>query len=110
MEDFYANLLGSYGPFAVFLLLMLTGIGIPLGEDVVIIPAGILAGAGTLDPWLLGLMLLVVSSVCTRWWLEWSEVKIEATAGFVQGAWAKALSTTSERAASASMEGEVGRG
>ncbi len=32
MADFYANLLSTYGPFAVFLLLMLTGIGIPLGE------------------------------------------------------------------------------
>jgi membrane protein DedA with SNARE-associated domain len=51
MEDFYANLLGNYGPLAVFLLLMLTGIGIPLGEDLIIIPAGILVGSGTLHPW-----------------------------------------------------------
>ncbi|MCZ6837623.1 MAG: DedA family protein [Planctomycetota bacterium] len=35
----------SYGPFAVFLLLMLSGIGIPLGEDVIIIPAGALVQA-----------------------------------------------------------------
>lgn len=49
MEDFTANLLGTYGPFAVFLLLMLTGIGIPLGEDLIIIPAGILVGHGSLN-------------------------------------------------------------
>jgi membrane protein DedA with SNARE-associated domain len=52
MEDFYASLLGNYGPLAVFLLLMLTGVGVPLGEDFVIIPAGILVGSGTLNPWL----------------------------------------------------------
>ncbi|MHC4082364.1 MAG: DedA family protein [Planctomycetota bacterium] len=55
MEDIYANLLTTYGSFAVFLLLMLTGFGIPLGEDLVIIPAGILVGLGTLDPWLTGI-------------------------------------------------------
>jgi membrane protein DedA with SNARE-associated domain len=52
MDDVYANLLAAYGPFAVFLLLMMTGIGIPLGEDLVIIPAGILIGTGTLNPWM----------------------------------------------------------
>ena len=55
MADFYANLLSTYGPFAVFLLLMLTGIGVPLGEDLVIIPAGVLVGTGALDPWLTAL-------------------------------------------------------
>ncbi|MHC4413920.1 MAG: DedA family protein [Planctomycetota bacterium] len=48
MEDVYANLLSTYGPFTVFLLLMLTGVGIPLGEDLIVIPAGILIGHGTL--------------------------------------------------------------
>jgi membrane protein DedA with SNARE-associated domain len=43
MEEVYANLLNAYGPFAVFLLLLLTGIGVPLGEDLVIY--------GTLSPW-----------------------------------------------------------
>jgi membrane protein DedA with SNARE-associated domain len=52
MEDFYANLLGDYGPLAVFLLLLLTGVGVPLGEDLIIIPAGILVGSAALDPWL----------------------------------------------------------
>ncbi len=74
MEDFYANLLGSYGPFAVFLLLMLTGIGVPLGEDLVIIPAGILAGAGTLNPWLLAVCayLGVVCSDCMWFGICWT--------------------------------------
>jgi membrane protein DedA with SNARE-associated domain len=51
MEDVYANLLSTYGPFAVFLLLMLTGVGVPLGEDLIVIPAGVLVGYGTLNPW-----------------------------------------------------------
>jgi membrane protein DedA with SNARE-associated domain len=55
MEDVYTNLLSTYGPFTVFLLLMLTGFGVPLGEDLVIIPAGVLVGSGTLDPWLTGI-------------------------------------------------------
>ncbi len=56
MESIYDNLLGTYGPFAVFLLLMLTGIGIPLGEDLIIIPAGILLQFGELHPvWLTAL-------------------------------------------------------
>ena len=49
MEEVYSNLLGSYGPLTVFVALLLTGIGIPLGEDVVIIPAGILAGNGQIN-------------------------------------------------------------
>ena len=59
MEDLYANLLTTYGSFAVFLLLMLTGFGIPLGEDLVIIPAGILVGSGTLNPWMTGISAYV---------------------------------------------------
>ena len=46
MDEVYSNLLGAYGPLAVFVALLLTGIGIPLGEDVIIIPAGILVGHG----------------------------------------------------------------
>ena len=49
MEEVYSNLLGAYGPLTVFVALLLTGIGIPLGEDVVIIPAGILASHGKID-------------------------------------------------------------
>lgn len=50
MDDVLANLLNAYGPFAVFLLLMLSGIGLSVTEDLIIIPAGILIGHGTLDP------------------------------------------------------------
>ena len=50
MDEVFANLLGAYGPFAVFLLLMLSGIGISVTEDLIIIPAGILIGHGTLEP------------------------------------------------------------
>ena len=49
MEEVYSNLLSNYGPWAVFVALLLTGIGIPLGEDIVIIPAGILVGHGKID-------------------------------------------------------------
>lgn len=48
MEDFILRELEVYGPFAVFLLLMVSGIGIPLGEDLIIIPAGVLMGHGEL--------------------------------------------------------------
>jgi membrane protein DedA with SNARE-associated domain len=48
MEGFVFNEIATYGPIAVFLLLMLSGIGIPLGEDVIIIPAGVLIGSGEL--------------------------------------------------------------
>jgi len=50
MDEVFANLLGAYGPFAVFLLLMLSGIGLSVTEDLIIIPAGILIGHGTLNP------------------------------------------------------------
>ncbi|MCH8004694.1 MAG: DedA family protein [Planctomycetes bacterium] len=49
MDEVYVNLLSTYGPVAVFLLLMLTGFGIPLGEDLVVIPAGILIAHGDLN-------------------------------------------------------------
>jgi membrane protein DedA with SNARE-associated domain len=48
MEEFILQNLGTYGVWAVFVLLMLSGIGIPLGEDLVIIPAGVLVGLGKL--------------------------------------------------------------
>ncbi len=48
MEDFILRELEVYGPFAVFLLLMVSGIGIPLGEDLIIIPAGVLVEHGEL--------------------------------------------------------------
>jgi membrane protein DedA with SNARE-associated domain len=51
MENLIVNNLETYGVWAVFVLLMLSGIGIPLGEDLVIIPAGVLVNHGHLPPW-----------------------------------------------------------
>lgn len=48
MEEVIRSIIDGYGPLAVFILLMLSGVGIPLGEDLVIIPAGILVGMGHL--------------------------------------------------------------
>jgi len=52
MEDFILQNIDAYGPFAVFILLMLSGIGIPLGEEVVVIMAGALIQGGELPVWL----------------------------------------------------------
>ena len=65
MESIYENLLGMYGPFAVFLLLMLTGIGVPLGEDLIIIPAGILLGFGELQPMWMTAMYVYFGVLCS---------------------------------------------
>lgn len=65
MESIYDNLLGMYGPFAVFLLLMLTGIGVPLGEDLIIIPAGILLGFGELQPVWMTIMYAYFGVLCS---------------------------------------------
>jgi membrane protein DedA with SNARE-associated domain len=51
MEEFLANNIDAYGPWAVFLLLMLSGVGVPLGEDVIVIPAGAMVEAGELGYW-----------------------------------------------------------
>ncbi|MBC8310109.1 MAG: DedA family protein [Planctomycetes bacterium] len=40
-----------WGPWVVFGLLLLSGIGIPLGEDIIIIPAGILVQQEALPLW-----------------------------------------------------------
>ncbi len=75
MESLYDNLLGMYGPFAVFLLLMLTGIGVPLGEDLILIPAGILLGFGELQPiWMTAMFayLGVLCSDCLWFVLCWT--------------------------------------
>ncbi len=75
MESLYDNLLGMYGPFAVFLLLMLTGIGVPLGEDLILIPAGILLGFGELHPiWMTAMFayLGVLCSDCLWFVLCWT--------------------------------------
>jgi membrane protein DedA with SNARE-associated domain len=66
MEQLIANNVDAYGPLAVFLLLMLTGVGIPLGEDIIIIPAGAFVGFGELPFWptVLAAYLGVVGSDC----------------------------------------------
>ena len=48
MAQFIDTNLSFYGPFAVFLLLMLSGIGLSVSEDFIIIPAGVLVGHGEL--------------------------------------------------------------
>jgi membrane protein DedA with SNARE-associated domain len=49
VEQFIETNLAAYGPYAVFFLLMLSGIGIALGEEMVTIPAGVLIAAGRLE-------------------------------------------------------------
>ena len=49
MEAFIHEYLETYGPLAVFSLLMLSGFGIALVEEMITIPAGIFIAAGDLD-------------------------------------------------------------
>jgi len=53
----------TYGPhfayFMIFIVLVLTGSGLPLPEEVPIVAAGILSAHGTLDPWLAFLVCLI---------------------------------------------------
>lgn len=49
MEHFIFENLSTYGPIAVFLLLMLSGFGIALGEEMVTLPAGMLIAADQMD-------------------------------------------------------------
>lgn len=51
MEAIISDNLSVYGPIAVFILLMMSGVGLPIGEDLVIIPAGMLIGNGELPFW-----------------------------------------------------------
>lgn len=55
MEAWINDLMGmvdpTWGPWVVFGLLLLSGIGIPLGEDIIIIPAGMLVQQGALPLW-----------------------------------------------------------
>jgi len=51
MQEFVLTNLDTYGALAVFLLLMLSGLGVPLGEDLIIIPAGVFVGNGDLPFW-----------------------------------------------------------
>ncbi len=55
MEVWINDLMGmvdpTWGPWVVFGLLLLSGIGIPLGEDIIIIPAGMLVQQEALPLW-----------------------------------------------------------
>ena len=51
MEQFIAENLTAYGPLAVFGLIMLSGFGLALGEDIIVIPAGMLIGTEHLPLW-----------------------------------------------------------
>ena len=44
----FGQLLGDYGPLAMIVLLLASGVGIPIGEETVNVPAGILVGQGTM--------------------------------------------------------------
>jgi membrane protein DedA with SNARE-associated domain len=64
-----------WGPWVVFGLLLLSGIGIPLGEDIIIIPAGMLVQQGAL-PWWSTLIAAYVGVVCgdLLWFLVCSKL------------------------------------
>jgi membrane protein DedA with SNARE-associated domain len=51
MEQLIETNLNTYGPIAVFLLLMLSGVGIALGEEMVTLPAGVFIATGKLEFW-----------------------------------------------------------
>ena len=44
----FGEFLGNYGPLAMIVLLLASGIGIPISEETVNLPAGILVGQGTM--------------------------------------------------------------
>ena len=66
MHEFLLQYGPVYGPIIQFLLLMGSGVGIPIGEDIVNIPAGILVAEGDMLLWsvLLAGYLGVVCSDC----------------------------------------------
>jgi len=49
MQEFILENLSTYGPFAVFVLLLLSGFGVPVGEEWVLIPAGALIYSGKFE-------------------------------------------------------------
>ncbi len=55
MESWINDLMGmvdpTWGPWVIFGLLLLSGFGIPLGEDIIIIPAGMLVQQDALPIW-----------------------------------------------------------
>jgi membrane protein DedA with SNARE-associated domain len=51
MEAFIQNFLGAYGWLAMIVLLLASGVGIPIGEELVNVPAGIFVGRGEMAVW-----------------------------------------------------------
>ena len=51
METFIHNFLGEYGWMAMIALLLASGFGIPIGEELVNVPAGIFVGRGEMPLW-----------------------------------------------------------
>ena len=49
-EGAFGSFIAEYGPWAMIVLLFASGFGIPIGEEVVNIPAGIFVGQGRLSP------------------------------------------------------------
>jgi membrane protein DedA with SNARE-associated domain len=70
MDGFVDTILSEYGVFAVFFLLLLSGFGIPLGEEVINIPAGALIAHDALPWWpTLGLAYLGVVIADFIWYV-----------------------------------------
>ena len=51
MEELIHNFLGDYGWMAMIALLLASGIGIPIGEELVNVPAGMFVGRGEMPVW-----------------------------------------------------------
>ncbi len=75
MQEFVLESMHLLGPLAVFGLLMLSGVGVPLGEDIILIPAGTLIAKDLMNGPLTWLMAytgvlgadLVWFTVCSRY-------------------------------------------
>ncbi|MBC8523349.1 DedA family protein [PVC group bacterium] len=51
INQLFAMVDPAWGPWVVFGLLLLSGVGIPLGEDIIIIPAGMIVAHGEMPFW-----------------------------------------------------------
>lgn len=69
------HLMADHGPWIIFVLFVVSGVGLHLSEDLILIPAGFLAGAGHIDivpsliaAWL-GLAVgdILWVAICRRW-------------------------------------------
>ncbi len=70
VELYVRGALADYGPLLLFLLLMASGVGISLGEDIFIIPAGYLMGQGVMPVgWTILAAYLGVIMADTLWLL-----------------------------------------